>query len=63
MIIATDTSQDRFYVWVDLCTYKTELDIRYYPLNNIAYARHCPLQNLFYSDQNLIDRAAEVIKR
>lgn len=63
MIIATSYSEDRFYVWVDLYTYKTELDIRHYPLNNSACARHCPLKNLFYSDQNLIDRAAEVVKR
>jgi len=64
MLIATSTSEDRFYMWVDLYTYKIELDIRHYPLNdNSAYARHCPLKNLFYSDKDLIDRAAEVVKR
>lgn len=63
MLIATGCSEDRFYVWVDLYSYKIELDIRHYPLDNSACTRHCPLKDLFYFDQNLIDRAAEVVKR
>jgi len=66
MLIATGCSEDRFYVWVDVCGTGFDLDIRFYPPDrkgSVPHRRTVPLTRPLFTDNNLINRAAEVVKR
>lgn len=66
MLIATNGSQDRFHMWVDVCGTGFDLDIRFYPLGKKGSVKHrktTPLTRPLSTNDDLISRAAEVVKR